>query len=132
MDTLNRITNQALEKGKQKAKEVYEENLAQALRNGAGPAHKMTAIDKALPPLRLVLEEQTAEGKRYITEPMKVAAIHTKPWAQEWRAGNPEYFSKIVVFFKNLCKTTFGGSRRIYKKNENQCASNQGGAAAFQ
>ena len=60
---LDRITGNALEKGKLKAREVYEENLAQALRNGAGPAHKITAVDGALPPLRLVIEEETSEGK---------------------------------------------------------------------
>ena len=52
------ITNRSLGKGKQKAKEAYQENLAQALRDGAGPAHKLTAVDHALPSLRLIFEEK--------------------------------------------------------------------------
>ena len=42
------ITNRAFEKGKQKAKEALEERISKALLNGAGPAHKMTAVDHAL------------------------------------------------------------------------------------
>ena len=100
MEVLDRITNRALEKGKQQANEAYEENLSQALRNGAGPAHKMTAVDSALPPLRLVIEEETSEGKTYTTAPIKVAAKHTEPWVQVWLANSPSYDEKVVGYFK--------------------------------
>jgi len=93
---VDQITNSALEKGKLKAKEAYEENIAQALRNGAGPAHKITAVDSALPPLRLVVEEETKEGKNFITAPIKVAEKHTEPWAKTWCADDPSYQKKVV------------------------------------
>ena len=97
---IDRISNNALEKGKLKAKEAYEENVVQALRNGAGPAHKITAVDGALPPLRLVIEEKTKEGKTYITAPIKVAEKLTEPWANTWCANSPSYQEKVVKYFK--------------------------------
>ena len=102
----DRITNRALEKGKQTAKEAYEENLSHALRNGAGQAHKMTAVDSSLSPLRLVIEEETSAGKTYITAPKEDAAKHTEPWAQVWRANSPSYDEKVVGHFKNLRKVS--------------------------
>ena len=96
MAILDRVTNTALEKSKQKANESYEEHLPQTLRNGAGQAHKKTAVDSALPPLRLVIEEKTKEGKKYITAPIEVAAKHTEPWAQVWRVSCPDYNGNVV------------------------------------
>ena len=52
------ITNRAFEKGRQKANKALEERVSKALLNETGPAHKMTAIDHALPPLRLTIEKQ--------------------------------------------------------------------------
>ncbi len=91
METLDRITNKALEQVKQHPNEAYEDTLAQALRNGAGPAHKMTAVDGAFPPLSLVIGEETSEGDTYITAPIKVATTRTEPWAQVCRADSPSY-----------------------------------------
>ena len=55
-------TKRSLETGKQKAKEALEERISKALLNGAGPAHRMTAVDHALPPLRLTIEKQLTTG----------------------------------------------------------------------
>ena len=49
-DLVKTIKNRCFEKGRQKAKQAYEDRLTQALLNGAGPAHRMTAIDHMLPP----------------------------------------------------------------------------------
>ena len=81
---MERLTKTAVDKGKEKAKQAFEASLTAALRGGAGPAHKMTAVDHALPPLRLIFEETTKEGKRYTTDPIKVSAKHTAPWCKIW------------------------------------------------
>ena len=47
------MTDRAMNKGKAKAMEAYADQVAQSLKNGAGAAHKRTAIEHALPPLRL-------------------------------------------------------------------------------
>ena len=64
MDDLTKLADNMVENarnnGKQKARETIEEELAEALRNGAGPAHKMTATDSELPPLRLVIRTKKA------------------------------------------------------------------------
>ena len=74
--------------------------MAKALINGAGPAHRRTAIDHALPPLRLTIEKTTQEGKVYIANPIAVAKEHSKPWENEWGARDPEYQRQVVEFFK--------------------------------
>ena len=75
------MTNKAIDKGKAKAKEAYEEQVAHSLKNGAGAAHRRTAIDHALPPLRLTFKEVSNKGEvNYITDPIKVAAKHSDTW----------------------------------------------------
>jgi hypothetical protein len=91
---MKHAANRALEKGKQKAREAYGTHIAQALIDGAGPAHKITAIDHALPPLRLVIEERTKDGKQYTTDPIKVATTHTEPFAKTWGAYYKGYPSR--------------------------------------
>ena len=66
------------EQGREAAKKGFDESLANALTNGAGPAHKFTAVDHALPQLRLVFEGATKEGKVYTTDPLQVADKHTQ------------------------------------------------------
>ena len=51
-----------LKKGKQKAREADGTHIAQALIDGSGHVHNITAIDHALPPLRLVIEEKQTKG----------------------------------------------------------------------
>ena len=53
----------ATSNGKKKAREAFEEKVAQSLRNGAGAAHKMTAIDSELPPLRLAIRQKNKQGQ---------------------------------------------------------------------
>ena len=70
--------------------------------NKAGPAHRMTAVDHMLPPLRLTIEKQTKEGKQYITDPIEVAKEHSKPWEAEWNAFDPAYQISVVKLFRKL------------------------------
>ena len=44
------MASKAVEAGKAKARAAYEEQLEQSLKNGAGAAHKRTAVDHALHP----------------------------------------------------------------------------------
>ena len=98
------VKDRALETGKMKARKAYEESLTKALLNGVGPAHKMTAIDHMLPPLRLTIEKRTPEGNIYIIDPIEVAKEHSKPWEEEWGANDPEYDGQVVHFFKRMRK----------------------------
>ena len=74
----------------------------------------MTAIDAALPPLRLVIEEKSKEGKTYITAPIEVATKHTEPWAKQWKADSPEYY-KVVAFFQQLRKNSLQSAANFAK-----------------
>ena len=77
--------------GKKKTREAFEEKVTQALRNGAGAAHRMTAVGAALPPLRLAIRSTKANGEvEYLTEPNEVAKIHTQPWADTGKAYDPD------------------------------------------
>ena len=58
LELAGNLVDRAIGQGRKKAKEAFEDQLAQALRNGAGPAHKMTAIDTALPPLALTIRRK--------------------------------------------------------------------------
>ena len=103
------ITNRALGKGKQKAKEALEERISNALMNGAGPAHRMTAVDHALPPLRLTIEKQLTTGPHprdrcFITDPIEVAKEHSAPWANEWGANFEGFQKEVARYFIQLRK----------------------------
>ena len=80
-----------------------------ACTRGAGLSNlpSCTAIDAAVPPLRLVVTKTNAEGKReYIADPIEVAKIHSKPWESEWGAFHPDFDLKCLTFFRNLRKET--------------------------
>ena len=50
-----------------------------------------------------------AEGnKEYITDPIEVARMHSKPWETEWGAYHPLYDQRFVPFFKTLRRNTLG------------------------
>ena len=72
---MEEMTDRAMNKGKAKAKEAYEDQVAQSLKNGAGAAHKRTAIDHALPPLRFTFREKDKQGEvQYVTDPIRLPA----------------------------------------------------------
>ena len=75
------MTNRALEKGKQIAKQDYEGKIAEALIGGAGASHKIVSRDSALPPLQLVFHKTVQGNKSYVTDPIEVAKLHTEPWS---------------------------------------------------
>ena len=107
LNDLIKLTDAMVEKatsnGKKKAREAFEEQVAQSLRNGAGAAHKMAAIDSELPPLRLAIRQKNEQGQiGYITEPNEVAKIHSQPWAAEWKAYSPDFEKTFAPFFKQL------------------------------
>ena len=115
------IKNRSFEKGRQKAKKAYEDRITQALINGAGPAHRMTAVDHMLPPLRLTVEKTTKEGKTFITDPIEVAKEHSKPWKSEWRAFDPSYHNNVVKFFKTCCRVVAHICKAIVKYFKTCC-----------
>ena len=107
LNDLMKLTEAMVEKatsnGKKKAREAFEEKVAQSLRDGAGAAHKMTAIDSTLPPLRLAIRQKNKQGQtRYITEPNEVVRIHSEPSAGEWKAYDPDFEKTFVPFLKKV------------------------------
>ena len=50
ISTIDVVARRAFDKGKAKAKQAFEDMLTEALKGGAGPAHKITAAGQALPP----------------------------------------------------------------------------------
>ena len=101
---VGKMVRLALEKGKDKAKRAFEAKLEVALKGGAGPAHKMTAVDHSLPPLRLIFEEKSETGKVFITDPIQVAAKHTIPWCSIWGAYDAKTQQVNAEFFKAMRK----------------------------
>ena len=104
MDDLVKLTNVMVERavgnGRKKAREALEDHLARALKDGAGVAHKMTAIDAALPPLRLVMAKANTEGKKeFVADPTEVANIHSMPWEGEWGAYHHRFEEACWGFF---------------------------------
>ena len=85
---MDRRCRQSLERGKQKAKEALEERISKALLNGAGAAHRMTAVDHALPPLRLTVKKQLTTG----------------PHPREWGANCEAFQKNIASYFIQLRK----------------------------
>ena len=73
--------------------------LANALDKGAGAAHKWASLPNALPPLQLVVKD--VDGC-FVSDPIKVAQIHAKPWIKEWRCDLHEEFKAEVQAFKDL------------------------------
>ena len=97
------MTDRAMNKGKAKAKEAYEDQVAQSLKNGAGAAHKRTAIDHALPPLRLTFREKDKQGEvQYITDPIKFASKHTDSWCGTWVAYDESFEDNVIKYFVAL------------------------------
>ena len=95
------------------ARNVYGDNVAKALINGAGPAHKRTAIDYALPPLRLTIGKTTEQGNVFITNPIAVAHEHSTPWEKEWGGSHPDFQKEIVECFKKLRKDSLEGAAEL-------------------
>ena len=97
------MTDRAMNKGKAKAKEAYEDQVAQSLKNGASAARKRTAIDHALPPLRLTFREKDKQGEvQYITDPIKVASKHTDSWCGTWGAYDESFEDNVIKYFVAL------------------------------
>ena len=74
----------------------------------------MTAIDHALPPLRLTIEKQLTTGphprnKWFITDPIEVAKEHSEPSAKEWGAIFEGYHDQVAMHFKQLRKDSLEG-----------------------
>ena len=71
---LNETVERASKRGLEKLQEQKAEQLARSIRGGAGLAHKMANIDKALPPLRLVIEGKDENGeKKFEADPQNLA-----------------------------------------------------------
>ena len=90
---LNGIVEKATCRGNEKMEAQRIRKLAIRLQGGAGQAHKAANVDKnALPPLRLIIEpEHGLQNSEFISDPLKVAEHHAKPWKAVWKASDADF-----------------------------------------
>ena len=62
IEVLNAVVNRSQKTGQLKARTAHEDFIAKALVGGASMGHKLTKVDAALPPLKLVFKEKV-EGE---------------------------------------------------------------------
>ena len=127
------IVDRALEKGKVKAKDAFDESLAQALRNGAGPAHKRTAVDHALPQLRLTIEKENKEGETKIDYAADGSCQGAYRSMGEGMGGfGPKVSKRDCEIFQNSARSELGTGARIRERHQHIGETHQDSTSDFQ
>ena len=72
-----------------------------------------------------------AEGnKQYITDPIEVAKIHSKPWEAEWGGIPPFLLTKLYPVFQNPTPTNPKRRRRLRPGYDDDGAQGKAGIKA--
>jgi len=100
------LARRALQRGKDKIQNDFQEWLGRALLKGAGQAHKWDNLPNPLPPLQLVVRK----GTELITDPIAVAKPHATPWKKEWESGDRAGFLEQIQAIKSLRDEHLGGA----------------------
>ena len=102
---LDKAVTLARQRGRDKLAKQRAEYLAKCLIGGAGKAHKIANVDNLLPPLRLVVKSNDAEGKVcFINDPLDIAKHYAEPWKRQWKANDPSFQSRCGGNFQRLRK----------------------------
>ena len=80
-ERVRRLAESALQKGLEYSRRATHKWLSQALKGGAGPAHRWCGKEDALPDLPLVIRDNQGH---FTADPQSVAEHYAKEWKREW------------------------------------------------
>ena len=90
-ERVRRLAKRALQKGLEYSRRATHEWHSQALKGGAGPAHRWCGKEDALPDLPLVVRDNQGH---FTADPQSVAEHYGKEWKREWRDEDTIGFDK--------------------------------------
>ena len=98
-ERVRRLAERARQKGLEYSRRVTHKWLSQALKGGAGPAHRWCGKEDALPDLPLVIRD----NQGYFTADTQIVAEHyAKEWKREWRDEDTIGFNKETSSIRDL------------------------------
>ena len=98
-ERVRRLAERVLQKGLEYSRRATHKWLSQALKGGAGPAHRWCGKEDALPDLLLVIRD----NQGYFTaDPQSVAEHYAKEWKREWRDEDKNGFDKETSNIRDL------------------------------
>ena len=94
-ERVRRLAERALRKGLEYSRRATHKWLSQALKGGAGPAHRWCGKEDAFPDLPLVIRD----NQGFTADP------HAKEWKREWRDEDTIGFNKDISSLRDLRDT---------------------------
>ena len=98
-ERVRRLAERALQKGLEYSRLASHKWLSQALKGGAGPAHRWCGKEDALPDLPLVIRDNQGH---FTADPQSVAEHYAKEWKREWRNEDKHGFDKETSSIRDL------------------------------
>ena len=98
-ERVRRLAERALQKGLEYSRRATHKWLSQALKGGAGPAHRWCGKEDALPDLPLIIRDNQGH---VTTDPQSVAEHYAKEWKCEWRDVDKIGFDKETSSIRDL------------------------------
>ena len=98
-ELVGRLAERAFQKGVECSRRAPHKWLCQALKGGAGPAHKWCGKEDALPELPLVIRDRQGN---FTADPQCVAELYAQEWKRERRNEDAVGFSKEIDSFRAL------------------------------
>ena len=95
-ERVRRLAERALQKGLEYSRRATHKWLSQALKGGAGPAHRWCGKEDALPDLPLIIRDNQGH---FTADPQSVAEHCAKEWKREWRDEDTIGFDKETNSF---------------------------------
>ena len=91
-ERVRRLAERALQKGFEYSRRATHKWLSQALKGGAGPAHRWCGKEDALPDLPLVIRDNRGH----------LAEHYAKEWKREWRDEDTIGFNKEISSIRDF------------------------------
>ena len=98
-ERVRRLAERALQKGLEYSRRATHKWLSQALKGGAGPAHRWCRKEDALPDLPLIIRDNQGH---FTADPQSVAEYYAKEWKREWRDEDKIGFDKETSSIRDL------------------------------
>ena len=98
-ERVRRLAERALQKGLEYSRRATHKWLSQALKGGAGLAHRWCGKEDALPDLPLIIRDNQGH---FTADPQSVAEHYAKEWKREWRDEDTIGFDKETSSIRDL------------------------------
>ena len=92
-ERVRRLAECALQKGLECSRRATHKWLCQALKGGAGPAHRWCGKEDALPELPRVIRDRQGN---FTADPQCVSEMYAQEWKREWEKEDAIGFSKEI------------------------------------